>query len=469
MNKIVFILFICTLVMSAQGIGSQWNTRPANKSPMEKDAMIIDSAIIVAIKSAYADPYHFIRTNRIERLISLLKNNITMAVEVVPFDSLSDEIINSSKIRRNNYDRCVLNIIRYAQIRNRSREVAKQSLQIAALLAFRKIDDPRLALSIYELAQASGYTGAPELVKRMQHYLEHDYTHLSLLKKPWRRKKEKEKLAYIAQMQNLLDQNPESLLELKFSRQIGDVYYSMKQYRPMIRWYRKAVASDSTIEKETPVGYRIELGKKVLFRKSILTVIYVVYGIIVLLVIIALFQLKKIKSRIFFKRILFTLPIFVIIAVFVLMLDFKMTSGSISSILNGSKVYFPKPHVVFSVSDFSCAKDFIFILLLGYVPILLSIFYTSFIIKNFKRLLYLVLPLTILSTWSHYLIGKVFDDKLNKLAVMTKSHLYFDGELEDLLTQNPQKILKANPDLLKSGNKDLEIFLKQNKPQLFQN
>jgi tetratricopeptide (TPR) repeat protein len=466
MNKIVTCLFLITFVLSAQDDKALWNSKPVKMSSPAEEVTVYDSILVKEINSALIDPYRFIRTGRLEKLITILKNNINMVIQIVPPDSLTDEKINSMKIRRNNYDRCVLNIIRYAQVRSNNKEVASQSLYTAALLAFRKIDNPKLTLSIYELAQTSDYEGASDLVNKMKHYLKHEHSLTLLLKESWRSKKEKEKLDYITQLRNILDKNPKSLLSLKFSKQIGDVHYSLERYRPMIRWYQKAAAIDSSIVKDTPIGYRMDLGKKVLLRKSILNGIYLLYCIILLMIIITLLRLKYFQVKLFFRRILLSVPVFAIIAAVTLIIDFKITSGSITSALDNSDVFFPKPIVPFSVFDSSCKKDLSILLLLGFLPILLSIVYTSFRNNYFKKLLFILLPLTIISTWSHYIINKIYDEKFNKRATITRSHIYFDGELEKLLPGNPKKVFKANPDLLKSNNKDLEIFIKENKPQL---
>ena len=71
-----------------------------------------------------------------------------------------------------------------------------------------------------------------------------------------------------------------------------------------------------------------------------------------------------------------------------------------------------------------------------------------------------------MSTWSHFILFKVFDPKLNKLATTSNSHIYFDGELEKMLVDHPDKVLKAKPTLFSSGNEDLNLFVKENKPEL---
>ncbi len=469
MNKIVISFLLSIFIISAQENPTSWNSKQNKKSSVAGESTVFNSIIVKEVNSAITDPYRYIRTGRLEKLITMLTNNMEIVIQVVSSDSLTEERINSTKIRRNNYDRCVLNIIRYAQVRNHDREIAQQSLCTSALLAERKIENPKLALSIYKLAQASNYEGASELVNKIQEYLKHEYSYITLLKEPWRGKKENEKLAYITKLQNVLDEYPESLLELKFSRQIGDVYYSMERYRPMMKWYRKVVAIDSMMARETPVGYRMGIGKKILLRKSIFTGIYLTYCFVLLIVIISLFKLKNFQWRLFSRRVVLSAPIFIVIAAITLLLDFKITSGSISSSLTNSDVFFPKPIVAFSILDPSCIKDLIIVLLIGFLPIILSIFYTSFRNSHSKRLLFILLPLILISTWSHYFVNRIYDEKLNKRVVITKSHIYFDGELEELLIDNPQKILKANPNLLKSNNKDLDIFVKKNKPQLLNN
>ena len=75
----------------------------------------------------------------------------------------------------------------------------------------------------------------------------------------------------------------------------------------------------------------------------------------------------------------------------------------------------------------------------------------------------------IVSTWSHFILFKIFDKQLNKLAATSNSHIYFDGELEKLLVDNPKKVFKAQPALFAIGNEDLNQFIKENKPELLNN
>jgi len=49
-------------------------------------------------------------------------------------------------------------------------------------------------------------------------------------------------------------------------------------------------------------------------------------------------------------------------------------------------------------------------------------------------------------------------------VAVTKSRVIFSGELEELLLKDPQKILRANPNLLKTKNSDIPLFIKTHFP-----
>lgn len=477
MNKTAMCLLFIIIIAWTQENQVPWTRSPDTKKEgvsnienatkkQDNEKGSLDSVITREIESAFGEPYRFIRTGRLERLLTLLKNNTGIDIQVIPPDSLRDEKINSTTFRRNYYDRCVLNTIRYAQTRKTNKDAASKSLFNAALIAFNNLDRPKLALAMYELAEASGYGDAVEQVKKVQHYVKHDLPHAALLNVSWRSKSEEEKLNYADQLEDILRRNPDTMLKLKFSRQIGNVHYSMEKYGLMMKWYQKAAAIDSNIVKDTPVGYRMNIGKKVMLRKKMIFVIYTIYVIMIIILLLRIFRSRDFLLKLFLRRIIIGFPAFLCIAVITFLLDFAITSGSIEAVLAGSDVVAPKPIVPFSVFDNSFMKGLMIILILGSLPILISIFYTSFKKQISKMSVILILFLTVVSTWGHFILCKVFDPKLNKLAATSNSHIYFDGELEKMLVDNPQKVLKAKPTLFSSGNADLNLFVKENRPEL---
>ena len=477
MNKTAMCLLLIIIIAWTQEKQIPWTTSSDAKqedvSKIEntsikqgKETVFSDTIITREIESALAEPYRYVRTGRLGKLLVLLKNNRDIDIQVIPSDSLRDDKIHSTEFRRNYYDRCVLNTIKYAQTRQSNKDAAKKALFNAALISFNNLDRPQLALSMYELAEASGYENAFGQVKKIKHYIEHDLPHAVLLKIPWRSKTEKEKQDYADQLEDILRKKPDSMLKLKFSRQIGDVYYNMEKYGPMMKWYRKAAAVDSNIVRDTPVGYRMNIGKKVMLRQKQIYAIYAVYVIIIILLLLSIYWSRDFRTALFLRRIIICIPVFLVIAVITLLFDFALTSGSIEAVLSESDVSVPKPIIPFSVFDISFIKGLMIILILGSLPILISIFYTSFKKQISKILVIIIIFLTVVSTWSHFILLKVFDNKLNKRAATSNSHIYFDGELEKMLVDNPKKVLKTKPDLLSSGNKDLNHFIKEKKPEL---
>ena len=469
MVRILLALCFITVFSTAQEPAKSRPVKNGTKPPAgSRQRAAMDSVLHKEITDAFTNPYRFIRTGRLERLIHALKGTGNTAIKVMPPDSLTYGNINSPRINRNNYDRCVLNVLRYAHIRGVDSDGARQSLLLAGLLAFRKIDNPRLALAVYELALASGYNDASKLKDDMAYYINHDLPHLSLLKEPWHKKSDTEKRAYVAQLKEILKKNPESLLSLKFSKHIGDVYYSMAKYRPMIQWYVKAVSIDSTVAKETPVGYRIAMGRKILLRKRLITITYLIYGILLLALVFLFYRFRPFCVSRFLRKALIVIPLFLVIGTVTLFFDFAVTAGGITKSLENATLYFARPIVAFSVLDVSCLSDLGIIVLLGMLPVLVSLVFTSFEHKTAKKALFVMLPILIVSTWGHYILYRVYDDKMLKQAVMTRAHIYFDGELETMLMENPEKVMRANPQLFKSNNSDLDIFVRENKPALLQ-
>ncbi len=477
MNKTTICFLFIIFIAWTQEKQVPWTTSPEVKqedvSKIENvsikqgnEAVFSDTVISLEIESAFAEPYRYLRTGRLEKLLNLLKNNMDIDIQVIPADSLCDDKINSTKFRRNYYDQCVLNIIKYAQTRQRNKDAAKKSLFNAALISFNNLDRPRLALSMYELAEASGYENASGQVKKVQHYIEHDLPHTGLLKIPWRSKTEKEKQDYADQLKDILSKNPDTMLKLKFSKQIGDVYYNMEKYGPMTKWYRKAAAVDSSIVKDTPVGYRMNIGKKVMLRQKLIYTIYIIYAIIIILLLLSIYRSRDFRAALFLRRVFICIPVFFIIAVITFLLDFALTSGSIEAVLGKPDAIVPKPIIPFSVFDLSFMKGIIIILILGFLPILISIFNTSYKKQISKIFIIIVIFLTVVSTWCHFTLFMVFDNKLNKRAATSNTHIYFDGELERMLIDNPKKVLKAKPALFSSGNKDLNHFIKEKAPEL---
>ena len=481
MNKTAICLIFILFIAWTQEKQVPWATSPEAKQEetgkidnenvsieQSNETIFTDTVISREIETAFAEPYRYICAGRLDKLLVLLKNNMDSDIQVIPPDSLRDEKINSTKFRRNYYDRCVLNTINYAQTRTTNRDVAEKSLFNAALIAFNNLDRPKLALSMYEVAEAAGYEEATDQVKKIQHYIEHDLPHTALLKIAWRSKTEREKQDYADQLEDILRKNPDTMLKLKFSKQIGDIYYTMEKYGPMMQWYRKTAAVDSNIVRNTPIGYRMNIGKKVMFRQKLIHAIYAGYVIIIILLLLSIYRHRDFRAVHFLRRIIICVPVFLVIAVITFLLDFALTSGSIEVVLSESDLGVPKPIIPFSVFDISFIKGLMIILILGSLPILIAVFYTSFKKQISKLLVIIVLFLTVVSTWSHFILVEVFDTQLNKRAATSNSHIYFDGELEKMLVDNPKKVLKAKPALFSSGNEDLNHFVKEKKPELLQ-
>jgi len=304
-----------------------------------------------------------------------------------------------------------------------------------------------------DIAQTSGIETAPAS---------------GLLDVQWRNKTKPQKLEYIGQLKGFMEKCASDDQKLNIYIQIGDVYYNLESYAAMIQWYRKAVALNSAVCKNTPIEFRMEIGKKVLLRQNLIYALYAVYVTIIALSIFSIYRSKDFQPAIFIRRLLIVIPFFILGSVIVFLLDFAITSGSIAATIKNSGVVVPEPIVSFSIFDFSCLKPFVTIITLGLMPVLMALFYGSFTNRMTKSIIAVILALTVVSTWSHFILLNAFDKKFEKRLVTTNTHFFLKGELEDMLVDNPGKVLKANPSLLSSGNDDLEEFIRDKNIELLQ-
>ena len=288
--------------------------------------------------------------------------------------------------------------------------------------------------------------------------------------------KDSERLAYVRRCEKAADRYPESALRAALYKQIGDVYFDLNQLRyagKWNRWYRKAAAVRPSLAKETPIGYRLQEYSRIALRRDLLTAVFAVYAFVLLAFILRFLRSRRtFDTRFFLKRCVLFLGVYAALAAAVFIVDIRIFSTLVrqkplfagEAIINPATA-FPKPLIPLSVCDPSNASRAAVILLLGFLPIALALLYVSFG-KPFSRAFLSAMVFTFcVSLWLHFLIATGSDAFLATKIVVTKSRIVYRGELGKLLRRNPAKALRACPDLLKSGNDDLEKFIKKHYPE----
>lgn len=284
-----------------------------------------------------------------------------------------------------------------------------------------------------------------------------------LLKTNWHNSTYEQKAVYIKKCKMVLKNCDTQSARLEVMRRIGDVYYNLRNYRMMAKWYRRVLDQDRALKTNSPIGYRLEKVEQIILRENLILFFICIYCAIGLYVI--MFYLKNrqlLNMRLFMHRIGIMTPVFLVLGYIILKSDLFFTSGSLA-ILSDTYQHSLLINPVFPLpaTDSTFLLSGILILMLGCIPILLYSFLGSFSNRNVKFLRFLPALLLILTIWSHFTLVHVYDNEMHQKAVLTASHLYVKGEIEEVMKDNPDKLFRANRDYRKSGNADLTIFLRE--------
>ncbi|MBN1127501.1 MAG: hypothetical protein JXA71_00840 [Chitinispirillaceae bacterium] len=285
-----------------------------------------------------------------------------------------------------------------------------------------------------------------------------------------------ERLAYAGRCEKAAKRHSASPLNAALCKKIGDVYFDLDQVRYANKWhawYAKAADARPSLVNETPVGFRLQEFRNIARRKNILTGVFAMYGIVLLsLGVRAIRSRGTFDKRFFFRRCAVFLGVFIIMAYAVFAIDLHCFSKSAGTVFNGKAHITPittpvRPFIPLSAMDSSALLRAAMVLMLGFLPVALVVYYTSFK-KRYSRILLSIIAVAFCSSlWLHFFISTGFDEYLKPKIMATGSRVLFGGEPEKLLLENPHKALRACPGLLKSGNEDLDKFLKQHYPEGF--
>jgi hypothetical protein len=287
---------------------------------------------------------------------------------------------------------------------------------------------------------------------------------------------EQERIVYVRRCEAAAFQYPESPLRVMLYKQIGDVYFECNniRYAPQWhKWYNMAVALDGAISKNTPVGFRLGEYHKIAARKNCIA-FAVAFECLVLLYVLG-FGLKNRKSLdglLFLKKCVMYLAVFALASAAVFFLDALLLMKIIAAghdpfaaAFVKSATVFVKPFIPLSGMDFSAAGRAAMVLCLGFLPILLAAFCSSFSCPPRRGMTAILVVVATVAVWAHFVAVTAFDKGGNSRVFVTGTRIVYRGEPEKLLLDNPQKALRANPGILQSDNPDLKEFMEDHYPK----
>jgi hypothetical protein len=129
------------------------------------------------------------------------------------------------------------------------------------------------------------------------------------------------------------------------------------------------------------------------------------------------------------------------------------------------KLSIVKPVIPLSALDFSNAGLAATVLLLGFFPALFALCYASFRRPYSRLFLSGMVLIAAVCLWTHFYFTRAYNALETPRSYLMDNRLYICGEPEELLVKDPRKALRANPELLNSGNEDLNEFLEKHFPE----
>lgn len=419
-----------------------------------------------AMREALADPYEFYESGKHQRLIGMVERNGTAMSTVIPVDTLG-QLIAGAQRNRNSVLLYVLNLLQGIQSRHDSPERFCSALTTAATTLFERLHDPLTALRLLRLPAVQSCPRVPVSIQRMEKYLKHDRGIDRLLDEPWYDMSERDRRSYARRLADELAAHPETSLRIKALRRIGDVYYNLEMFRDMRTWYRKVVSLDSTLARETPIGYRLQEGGKRIMGDNLRILFIGVYVAVALVLLTRVIRAWGTFDGIFFVTSLgIFMAAYAAMVTIVFAVDARLFPQLADSLKRGVEYPVPltRPVIPFTVMDTSILLTAALVCGLGLLPIVLAAFYASFR-KPFSRLLLLTLVLlTAVSGWGHFFLCRAYDEFMHPTAIVSHGRVILDGELETLLVEDPRKVLVADPDFTEAENTDLDIFIEEHLP-----
>ncbi len=308
-----------------------------------------------ALREAFADPYGFYDRGEHKALVTLVEKHIDASFAVAPPGEL-DYLITSAEKNNNAVLLFVFNLLLSVQDRQSHPEKSCAALAAAAGTLFKQLDEPEAALALNRAALRRSCPDAADAIRRVEEYLRTDQPIALLLRERWYDEDEKQRVLYARAMELALDAHPSTALRVDAMQRIGDVYYDLKKFRSMRKWYRAVAATDSTLLRETTVGIRLEEAANRIMRQNLsilFMAFYAAAGIFLAARIIR--SWRTFDAVRFFKRLGLFLALYLLAAAAVFFIDARLFPAEVGNLKFGSEYPFPvtKPAVPLGTMDTS--------------------------------------------------------------------------------------------------------------------
>ncbi|OGJ89799.1 MAG: hypothetical protein A2268_07400 [Candidatus Raymondbacteria bacterium RifOxyA12_full_50_37] len=416
------------------------------------------------LRTALENPYKYFHTGAFIALIDPVISDSTAIVSDIPADSIKT-LLEQARARHSYPLVFVFSLLYASASAGTSSKTECACLNEAASLAFRRLSRPHEALRIFKAASLRGCEGSYDSAETVDRYIESDMSIDALLKEKFYRKDSVEKERYVSALIADLTAHPHSSLRMEAMKRLGDVYFDLKNYPKMKRWYLKVLQTDPSLRKTTPIGYRLTIGDSHIKRTTILYLFYASY------LFLGFFLLRRIRSgggidtAFLFKRFsLFALALllFGIVLFLADLILFKRTIGELLK-QESFALRFTDPVVPLSFLDVVPRILLIKIFCIGLAPLLFATL-CSATNKSRSRLTGSAALLVFTAVlWGHFTVASFYNEYLYNDGIILKSRYLYSGEIESLLMNDLDKVIKANPDFFfKSKNSDLRVFIRKN-------
>ncbi len=277
-------------------------------------------------------------------------------------------------------------------------------------------------------------------------------------------KTREELLGYRAQLEEYLGHHAASDERIAVQKRIGDTCFRLEDYRAMRRWYTTVLAEDPSLEEKTPIGHRMFVSGKILLRRDLITACHAVPILLALVFLIRAVRSKGFDGGWFLKRlgvcsVLLMVGIGSVLAVEGMLPKEPETSDAFYSV--------KQPIAVYSFHDIRQASLLWEGAAAAFIPVFFAAAHGALKKRGNRILLMVQVLLLSASLWGRWILSNTYDEKFDPVTCSSTTNLFFRGEIEDAVLENPHKIMRANPDFFKSENLDLKEFMKCHFPDGF--
>ena len=423
------------------------------ETPAESTAGTV-SGLDELVSAAVSDPEKFCRTRRYKDLIALIREN--PSARPAPADPGSPAAPAGG---------FVSSLVKFVRTLSSDKPAACAAGCDAASLAFRQLKDAGAGADLYGHLARLGCNAATDSLYYVNHYLKYDVPVERLLKVNYYSKHHDERKSYAERLEQALEKYGSTSRLTDLMHRIGDVYYSLKEFRRMRAWYVKVLERDPDRERNTPAGYRLGVAARHIRRQNLA---FTVYGLYVVLALFLAFRIVRggpCDARFCLKRAAVLSAVYLAVLVLILYVDGRIFHAKVKDIVGapGTREFIVEPAVPlgFLQIDFTLLAD---AFATGLVPLLYVLAVLSLARPGSRTGLCCAAVVLACTLWTHFALRNIYSEFLETDGTFAGARFLFPGELEELLVESPEKVLKANPDLLNSDNTDLKLFLKEKYP-----